>query len=97
MKFPISHCIPTSLLTRESYSDLICHLVSDGYVNLIPHLGYDLVMMWDYVGVGYYGEIVTFSHPHSFMEPNAWMSYRNVKDANYPNIVTEEFLGEYLK
>jgi hypothetical protein len=84
-------------LTKESYSDLICHLVSDGYVNLIPYKTFDLVLWWDYVGVGQYGEINTFNHPHSFMEPNAWMNYRDVKDEDYCNVWNRQQLEEYLK
>ena len=97
MKFPPNTCIPTSLLTRETYSLLICKLVSDGYVNLIAHLDWELVKLWKYLGCGYYDEITTYNHPHSFMEPNAWMNYRDVRDADYPNIMTKELLGEYLK
>lgn len=97
MKFPISHCIPTSLLTKELYSDLICRMVSDGHVNIIPHLSYELVVMWDYLGVSIYGDINTYDHPHSFMGINGWMNYRDLKDENYPNILNKQWLEEYLK
>lgn len=97
MKFPEQYCIPTSLLTRESYSDLICKLVSGGYVNLIPHLSYDLMICWNWLGVGRFGEINTFNHPHSFMEPNDWMDYRDIMDEHYPNVWSRKQLEEYLK
>ena len=98
MIFPIGHCLPTKLLTKESYSDLICKLVTEGNVNLIPHLTYDLMSCWDYIGVTKsYGDIQTYKHPHSFMEPNAWMNYKDIKDSDYPNILTKEWLEDYLK
>lgn len=96
MKFPTSHCIPTSLLTKESYSDLICRLVSDGYVNLIPHLSYDLMLMWGFLGITEYGTIDVFNHPWSFLKINGWMDHIGCDEAKYPNILNKEFLEEYL-
>ena len=72
-------------------------MASDGYVNLVSYLSYDLMIMWDYIGVGRFGEITTFNHPHSFMEPNDWMNYRDLSDRDYPNVLTKEWLEEYLK
>lgn len=97
MKFPPNHCIPTNLLTKETYSLFVCKVVTDGYVNMIPHLDYDLMIIWEYIGCGYYDELTTFSHPYSFMELNAWMKYRDVRDEDYPNTLDKEWLEKYLK
>ncbi len=97
MNFPVCHCIPTSLLTRESYDELVCRVVSEGHVNMIAHLDYALVTAWGYLGVGIYDDLNVWNHPHNFMEPNAWIDFRNVKDEEYPNVLTKEWLEEYLK
>lgn len=98
MKFPIGHCFPTSYLTRESYSLLICKLVTEGYVNMIPHKGYDMAILWDYIGVSHnHGDIQTYNHPHSFMKINSYMDYRGLADKDFPNIISKELLEEYLK
>lgn len=98
MIFPVGYCLPTTLLTRDSYSLLICKLVTDGYVNMISHKTYDIVILWDYIGVSWgNGDIQTYTHPHSFMEINAYMDYRGVKDEDYPNVITREQLERYLK
>lgn len=97
MKFKPKHCVPTSLLTRETYSDLICKLVSDGYVNTIHMYDFSLAQMWNLIGVNEYGELCLYDKPSSFLEINEWMNYLQVKDENYYNIMTKEQLGEYLK
>ena len=97
MKFPMKHCIPTSLLTRETYSDLICKLVSDGYVNTIHMYDFNLIGMWNYLGITEHSEIALYDKPSSFLEINEWMNYLQVKDDQYYNIYTKEQLMEYLK
>ena len=97
MKFPVCHCLPTSLLTRESYDELVCRVVSEGHVNMIAHLDYALVTAWDYIGITEYGNLEVFDKPWSFLEVNRWMNYRDIEDENYPNILTKQDLEEYLK
>ena len=97
MKFPIKHCVPISMLTKDTYSDLICRMVSDGYVNMIPHVSYVLASCWNYIGVSMYGDINVYNHPYSFMEVNEWGDYQSIRDEGYPNILKEKFIEEYLK
>ena len=97
MKFPIHSCIATECLTKDDYSTLICKLVTDGYLNMLSHLPFDLMQMWDYIGVDGYECIQTYNQPHSFLQPNAWLDYINVPDKDYPNILTKDQLREYLK
>lgn len=93
----LKHCVPTSLLTKESYSDLICKLVTQGYTNCISQYDFELVKMWNLIGVNEYGELCLYDKPSSFLEINEWMNYLQVKDDNYPNILTKQDLEEYLK
>lgn len=97
MKYPLKYCIPTSLLTRETYSDLICKLVSDGYVNTIHMYDFSLAQMWGYLGLSEYSEICLYDKPSSFLEINEWMNYLQVPDDKYYNVLTKEQLLEYLK
>lgn len=94
----IGSCIKTSYLTEESYSNLICLLVSSGYTNMIGNLmSVDLVRMWNYLGVTQHGDICTYDHPYSFLEVNAWLKYPvDFKDEDYYNILTEEQLDKLL-
>ena len=97
MEFPISHCIPTSLLTTELYSNLICHLVSDGYINNISNIQLiSLVQLWDYLGVDENECIVLYDKPLSYMRINQWMDHIQLQDNQYPNILTKEWLEGYL-
>ena len=97
MIFPPMHCVHTSNLTEDTYPLLITKLKKDGYVNLVPHLSYQLVIMWDYIGIATYDDINVWTNPYSFMPPNSWGKYLNVKDEDYPNLLTKEWLEEYLK
>jgi len=97
MKFKPKYCLPTSLLTRETYSDLICKLVSDGYVNTIHMYDFSLAQMWGYLGLSEYSEICLYDKPSSFLEINEWMNYLQVPDDKYYNVLTKEQVEEYLK
>lgn len=97
MKFQLKHCVPTSVLTKETYSLLICKLVTDGYTNCISQYDFELAKMWNLIGVNEYGELCLFDKPSSFLEINEWMNYLQVKDKDYYNILTKEQLEEYLK
>ena len=96
MTFPPNSCIPTSLLTRQSYCDLICHMVSDGYKLMSKVDSSNLFDMWKYIGVTAYNELQLFDKPWSFMEINKWLDYRNIKEQDYPNILDKQFLDNYL-
>ncbi len=97
MKFPLKHCVPTALLTPQTYSEFICKLVTDGYINTISMYDLHLVQMWWYIGVNERGEITVFDSASSFLEINEWMNYLQVKDEDYPNVLTKQQLEEYLK
>ena len=97
MNFPVCHCLPTSLLTRESYDELVCRVVSEGHVNMVAHLDYALVTAWEYIGITEYGNLEVFDKPWSFLEVNGWMNYRDVREEDYPNVLTKEWLERYLK
>lgn len=94
MKFPIKHCLPTSLLTQETYSELICKLVTEGYTNTISNLQIvSLVKMWDYLGVGSYNSIYLYDDPAHYMDVNIWQRSTYKQGIN---VLTEEFLWKYL-
>ena len=96
MNFPVCHCLPTSLLTRESYNELVCRVVSEGHVNMIAHLDYALVTAWEYIGITEYGNLEVFDKPWSFLEVNRWMNYTTHKEEDYPNILKEGQLMRVL-
>ncbi len=98
MKFPLKHCVPTALLTPQTYSEFICKLVTDGYENTISNIQIlSLAQMWNYIGVDNNGNICLYDKPLSFLEINEWMNYLQVKDEDYPNVLTKQQLEEYLK
>lgn len=88
MKFLIKHCVPTSLLTQEIYSELICKLVTEGYTNNISNIQLvSLAKMWDYIGVNRFGDILLYDNPTCYLEI----------DEGFDNVLTEQWLEEYLK
>lgn len=89
MKFPIQHCLHTSLLTQEMYSELICKMVTEGYVNTISNLQIvSLVKMWGLIGVNQQGDILLYDNNTFYLE---------VDSPNRNNILNEEWLERYLK
>ncbi len=96
--FPLTYCVKTKDLTKESYSDLICLLVSQGYRNLTANLvTISLLQMWNYLGVTEHGDIVTYDHPFSFLKVNEWLEYPTcMRDEDYYNILTKEQLDKLL-
>ena len=89
MKFKRMHCVPTSLLTQETYSELICKLVSEGYRNQSPHIQVvSLIRCWDYLGVNSYGDIFPY---------NDNRHYASIDYEGFDNVLTEQWLEEYLK
>lgn len=89
MRFPRCHCVPTSLLTQEIYSELICKLVTEGYRNQSPHIQIvSLIKCWDYLGVNLYGDIFPY---------NDNRHYASIDCEGFDNVLTEQWLEEYLK
>lgn len=88
MKFPISYCIPTSILTQEMYCELICKLVTDGYINNVSNIqSITLAQMWDFLGVNRFGDIFLYDQP---------TCYTGI-DEVFDNILDEQWLEGYLK
>lgn len=89
MRFPRCHCVPTSLLTQEIYSELICKLVSEGYKNQSPHIQIvSLIKCWDYLGVNSYWDIFPY---------NDNRHYASIDYEGFDNVLTEQWLEEYLR
>ena len=98
MKFKLKHCVSTHYLTPETYAELICRMISEGNVNTVSHIQIlSLARMWNFIGMSERGEICIYDRPHSFLGINEWMNYINVRDEDFPNIYTKEWLEEYLK
>lgn len=87
--FPVTYCVRTKDLTKESYSDLICLMVSQGYQNLVANLtSIHLIQMWNYIGVTEYGSIEVYDKPYSYLKVNEWFNYLNLRDDEYHNILS---------
>lgn len=88
MNFPTQYCLPTKLLTKESYSWLITKLVSEGYKydsKLEMHNIFDL---WAWCGVNSHGQIHLYSNN---------LDYIDLDEEEFNNVLNEEFIREYLK
>lgn len=90
MIFPINHCVPTKYLTKESYSWLLTKLISQGYhhpTKLDDSRWFD---MWKYIGCTSSGDIILFDSNKSYLDIDN-------EDDNVNNVLSEEFIKEYLK
>lgn len=88
MKFPPQYCVPTKHLTKESYSWLITKLVTEGYSYDAKLEMHNLFDMWAYCGVNQHGQIHLYSNN---------LDYIDIDEEPFFNILSEEFIREYLK
>lgn len=79
MIFPPCHCIPTEILTQETFNKVLTKMMNDGYN--WPSLFDKNVRVGDYnfIGVNDYGDIQLFSQSCYYLPVNVcWDTFDNI-------------------
>lgn len=92
MNWHYGECVPTSLLDKEVWEKLKVKWGKQGF-NFAwgQHTFLGIVSCWGYIGVNRHGDVIPYDNPWFYGD-----DLNPPHNQEYPYILTEQFLQEYL-